>query len=105
MSTVLYEIHPEAQAEYENHLRFYAVRGFNLTTLEEFRAEIEDAFDKISASPLAYRLARKGSIVRRFGATKRFHFVIYFLKDDRLMPYILAVAHPSRRPNYWIHRT
>ena len=105
MNTVLYELHPEAQAEYEDHLRFYAVRGFKLTTLEEFRAEIEEAFETISMNPQTYRLVRKRGRQRRFGPTKRFHFIIYYVvKEDGITPYILAVTHPSRKPNYWIHR-
>jgi plasmid stabilization system protein ParE len=106
MNIMNYEIHPEAQAEYEDHLLFYAARAFTLTTLEEFRSEIEAAFEKISMNPLTFRLVRRRGRQRRFGPTQRFHFIIYYLvKDDGITPYILAVAHPSRKPNYWTHRS
>ncbi len=100
-----YELHPEAQAEYEDHLSFYALSGFKITTLEEFRAEIEEAFERIALNPLTYRLVRKWGKQRRFGPTKRFHFIIYYaVKEDGKTPYILAITHPSRRPNHWVHR-
>jgi plasmid stabilization system protein ParE len=106
MNTVSYEIHPEAQSEYEEHLLFYAARAFTLTTLEDFCSEIEAAFEEISMNPLTYRLVKRKGRPRRFGPTKRFHFVIYYaVKDDGITPYILAVAHPSRKPNYWTYRS
>jgi plasmid stabilization system protein ParE len=102
---VTYEIHPEAQAEYEDHLLYYAARGFTFTTLEDFRVEIETAFKEIAANPLTYRLVRKGGKQRRFGPTKTFRFIIYYaVRNDGQTPYILAVAHPSREPNYWTSR-
>ena len=82
MNTVPCELHPEAQAEYEDHLRFYAIRGFKLNTLEELRAEIEEAFETISMNPHTYRLARKRGRQRRFGPTKRFHFIIYYVVKE-----------------------
>src|ERR1035437_1730685 len=96
------DIHPEAQAEYEDHLRFYAAHSLSMTTLEDFRAEIEEAFKKIAANPLAYRFVRKGGRQRRFGPTKTFRFIIYYVvKNDGRTPFILAISHPSRKPNYW----
>jgi len=102
---VSYDIHPEAQAEYEDHLLYYAARGFTFTTLEDFRAEIEAAFEEIVANPLTYRLVRRNGKQRRFGPTKKFRFIVYYVvKSDGLTPYILAVAHPSREPDYWTSR-
>jgi plasmid stabilization system protein ParE len=102
---VKHEIHPEAQAEYEDHLLYYAARGFTFTTLEDFRAEIDAAFEEIGANPLTYRLVRKGGKQRRFGPTKTFRFIVYYvLKNDGITPYILAVSHPSRKPSYWTYR-
>ena len=99
------EIHPEAQEEYEEHLLYNAARGFTFTTLEDFRAEIEAAFAEIAANPLTYRLVKKGGKQRRFGPTKAFRFIVYYVvKNDGRTSYILAVAHPSREPNYWTYR-
>ena len=106
MNDVNYEIHPHAQAEYEDYLQFYAARGFTLTTLEDFRSEIETAFKRIMLNPLTYRLITKRGKRRRFGPTRRFKFIIYYtVRDDGITPYILAVTHPSRRPNYWAYRS
>ena len=100
-----HEIHPDAQAEYEDHLLYYAARGFAFTTLEDFRAEIEAAFAEIEANPLTYRVAKKGGRQRRFGPTRRFRFIIYYtVKNNGKNPFILAVTHPSREPNYWTYR-
>jgi plasmid stabilization system protein ParE len=106
MNTAKYEIHPDAQAEYEDHLQFYAARGFTLITLEDFRAEMEAAFAKIVMNPFTYRLVTKTGKRRRFGPTTRFKFIVYYtVKDDGITPYILAVTHPRRRPNYWSYRS
>ncbi len=102
---VSYEIHPEAQTEYEDHLLYYSARGFTLSTLDDFRAEIEGAFEAITANPLTYRLVRRDGRQRLFGPTKRFRFVVYYVvKNDGKTPFILAVAHPSREPGYWTYR-
>jgi len=50
------EIHPEAQAEYEAHLLYYALHQFSMTTLENFRLEVEEAFKQIASNPATYRL-------------------------------------------------
>ena len=105
MHIVSYKIHPEAQVEYEDYLRFYDASAFTVTTLADFQAEIEGAFEKITLTPLTYRLVKKNGRQRRFGPTKRFHFIIYYVINQEGSPYILAVTHPSRRPFYWIHRT
>jgi len=74
--------------------------------LEDFRAEIEAAFQEVATNPLTYRLVRKGGRQRRFGPTKTFRFIVYYaVKNDERTPYILAVAHPSREPSYWTYRT
>jgi plasmid stabilization system protein ParE len=98
------DIHPEAQAEYENSLLYYAACGYTLTTLESFRTEIEAAFAKIAANPLAYRLVKKTGKQRRFGPTKTFRFVIYYVVKNDGRTTVLAVAHPSRKPAYWTYR-
>jgi plasmid stabilization system protein ParE len=61
MNNVNYEIHPHAQAEYEDYLRFYAAREFTMVTLEDFREEIETAFKSIATNPLTYRLVPTSS--------------------------------------------
>lgn len=99
------DIHPEAQAEYEDHLLYYAAHGFAYTTLEDFRSEIDAAFAEIATNPLTYRMVKRSGRQRRFGPTKTFRFVIYYvIKSDGQTPYILALAHPSRKPNYWTYR-
>jgi plasmid stabilization system protein ParE len=93
MNNVNYEIHPHAQAEYEDYLRFYAARGFTMATLEDFREEIETAFKSIATNPLTYRLVTKRGKRRRFGPTKRFKFIIYYtVKATALYP----TSSPSR---------
>jgi len=73
--------------------------------LEDFRAEIEAAFEEIATNPLTYRLVRKGGKQRRLGPTKTFCFIVYYvLKNDGITHYILAVAHPGREPDYWTYR-
>lgn len=96
-------IHPEAQKELEEAADYFAEHALTPTTEADFRSEIRAAFTEITANPERFRLAVKGEPDRRFGPTKKFRYLIYYYErsSDVL---VLAVAHPGRRPRYWVGR-
>ena len=66
-----------------------------------FAAEVRTAFDKIEANPFDWP-AREKSGVWKY-PIDRFPFNVIYL-DRPGCVWIVAVAHTSRRPNYWRKR-
>jgi len=77
---------------------FYERR--NPTLGEVFLSTVEATLPKIQREP---ELGKPGRFGTRSWKTKRFPFrIVYLEQPDRL--WIVAVAHLSRRPDYWIRR-
>jgi plasmid stabilization system protein ParE len=64
-----------------------------------FLAELDDAVARIERSPLAFPLYLENT--RRFLLKKFPYFVVYRASQDGAV-LIVAVAHTSRRPGYWL---
>jgi len=97
MSFVL-EFLPEAAAEVECVTGDYEARTEGLGV--RFRAEVESACAAIVQHPLLWRL--------RLGGYRRvnlpgFPYYVAFVTDEQLA-LIIAVAHSSRRPDYFKNR-
>lgn len=93
-----YEFHPEAELEVLEAAARYdsAVPGLG----ERFGDEVERVIDLLLDSPGLG--ARVDGEIRHF-VLQRFPFsVIYVVARDVL--FILAVAHGSRGPGYWVSR-
>ena len=87
--------HPEALKEMVEAAIFYEEHQEGLGS--RFLDIIEDAFTKIAAHPTIWLADLQG---RRKYRIKRFpYLLIYTISEDAI--YILAVAHTSRKPNYW----
>ena len=82
-----------AECEFERSIDFYEAKRAGLG--QEFRATIEDSFQRIAENPEWFRKIRGD--VRRAVIARRFSFVIHFLVEaDRIV--ILSVFHTSREP-------
>jgi len=77
---------------------FYEDR--NPTLGEAFVSTVEATLPKLQRHPELGKLGRLGT---RSWKTKRFPFRIVYLEQPRRF-WIVAVAHLSRRPDYWIRR-
>ena len=96
MKTVAY--HRLAASELIKSARFYERR--NPTLGEAFLSVVEATVPKIERNP---EMGKPGRLGTRSWKTKRFPFrIIYLEQADRF--WIVAVAHMSRRPEYWIRR-
>ena len=87
-----------AASELIRSAQFYELR--NPTFGEAFLSSIEVTVGKIQRNPT---LGKLGPLGTRSWKTARFPFrIVYLEQPDRL--WIVAVAHLSRRPDYWIRR-
>jgi hypothetical protein len=96
---VSYEFHTAAEFEYLEAISFYELRrpGIGLAFLDEF----EGAMGIVTRSPGLYPIEMKPDIRRV--AMKRFPFSIIYRKTTSCVQ-VLAVAHQSRRPRFWLDR-
>lgn len=90
-----HEFHPEALAEYEAAIAYYAERDSSVA--RRFVAVVEDAIERIVQAPTRWRILDDD--VRRC-LTRVFPFgVLYSIEPDSVL--ILAFMHCSREPGYW----
>lgn len=89
------EIHPAARAEIIAAEAWYAARS--AAVAEDFLAELAAALDEIAEAPLAW--PQYAADARRF-VLRRFPFVMIF-RTEPGVALVVAVAHTSRRPDYW----
>ena len=94
-----YEFHTAAEFEYLEAIAFYELRrpGIGLAFLDEF----EGAMEIVTRSPGLYPIEMKPDIRRV--AMKRFPFSIIYRRATSCVQ-VLAVAHQSRHPRYWLDR-
>ncbi len=92
------EIHPAAQAEAEAAARYYAARSPRAAAA--YVAELDTAISEIERAP--HTLLQHVHGTHRI-LLKRYPFAIVFrLEEQRIL--IVAIAHGSRRPGYWVTR-
>jgi plasmid stabilization system protein ParE len=90
--------HEAAEEELLNEIGYLELRGKGLG--RRFFAEVQRAEKFISQFPESAEEIRPGIRKR---VLRKFHYsLIYSIEKDGLL--ILAVAHHSRRPGYWIAR-
>jgi len=90
--------HRLAASELIKSAEFYERRVRSLG--ESFLGAVDQAVLKIQGQPASGKAGKFGTRSRK---TKRFPFrIIYLDESDRF--WIVAVAHLSRRPNYWTSR-
>ena len=92
------EFHPEAMAELESSLAWYLERSPQAATA--FLASVRQSIANIERSPDRYACDAAG-----FRAIKlsKYPFQIIYRETNRGLR-VMAVAHTSRRPDYWRNR-
>ncbi len=97
------ELHPEARVEAREAARWYDGRQAELG--RELLAELDQVLARMVDFPESFpRWRRTGrfGVIRKASLTRFPYLVPYRVEEDRL--YVLAVAHASRRPLYWLGR-
>jgi toxin ParE1/3/4 len=95
-----YRYHPEARAEYQAAVAWYLARSRDAA--RGLVNVVDEGIHSIRERPLASPMWRGGPVHRR--VLRRFPYSLFFVVHDETTV-ILAVAHHSRRPGYWTHRT
>lgn len=93
------ELHEGAAADYDAAFDWYLQRSPDAA--RAFDAEFDRALDQIVRTP--QRWASGPYDTRRF-LLRRFPYLVIYRERDPDQVQILAVAHTSRRPNYWRDR-
>lgn len=92
---------PFAEAEIREYLRWYESESTGLG--DRLWGEIQTVVDLIAEHPLIGKaVPRTGGMIRRFPLRHFPFFLIYREWRDHLQ--IVALAHTSRKPNYWKDR-
>jgi toxin ParE1/3/4 len=92
-------VHEDADEEFRAAAVFYETRQTGLG--ETFLDRVAEGFNLILAQPLAGPLLFD-DFRRRF--TRQFPYsIVYRIESDRI--FVIAVAHWSRRPEYWKARS
>lgn len=98
------ELHPEARAELRSAALWYDERRPGLG--DEFISQISASLDRVRDAPESYPAwpgtRGAGSVIRK-ATIQRFPYVIAFERHEQHV-LVLAVAHASRRPLYWLTR-
>ena len=94
-----YEFHPAAEEEFLESVGFYESRvvGLGGTLIDEF----ESLANTISRSPTTWKVVAVPNI--RIAYFRLFPLSLIYRESSEGFQ-ILAVAHQSRRPRYWIER-
>ena len=95
-----YRFHREARAEYRAALAWYATRSIDAA--DGFADVIADSICGIRELPDAWprwlgKADVRARVVRRYP-----YSIMYVVRDQRIV--IIAIAHQSRRPGYWLSR-
>jgi plasmid stabilization system protein ParE len=85
-------LHEDADKEFKAGITFYESRQPGLG--DSFFQRVSEGFELILAQPLAGQILSDAFRRRQFP-----YSIVYRVESDRV--FVLAVAHWSRRPNYW----
>jgi toxin ParE1/3/4 len=92
------EFHPAARTELLTATDWYLERSSSAAA--EFVREVQHAVQRIAENPERYPLTRGGR--RRFVLLKFPFDLVYRILGEQVE--MIAVAHHSRRPGYWLPR-
>ncbi len=95
-----FRFHRAAQAEFNAALAWYAARS--LDAADDFADLIAAGIRSIRERPEAWPMW-PGRVGVRVRVLRRFPYsIVYVVREQHLV--IIAVAHQSRRPDYWLSR-
>src|SRR5271168_172066 len=99
MRTDSAEFHEEAAAEYDAAFEWYLERSPDSAL--EFDAEVDQGLKQIIQAPGRWAVGSHST--RRF-LLKKFPFILIYRERNSADIQVVAVAHTSRRPQYWNSR-
>ena len=100
MPTRAIDLHEEAAADYDAAFDWYLERSPDAA--RTFDTEFEHALGQIAQAP--GRWARGSYQTHRF-LLRRFPYLVIYREQSPNTIQVLALAHTSRKPDYWKYRT
>ena len=94
------EFHPHAHLDANEALTYYLARSQRAA--EGFVRELDRALDSIAKNPQHFGRFTEDDF-RACTVTRYPYQVVFRIEGDIL--YVIAIAHVSRRPEYWRNRT
>ena len=91
-------IHTEAESELWQAVDFYEERAPGLGL--DFEGEIRRIIASIQEAPKRYPKGKHGT---RRCVTPRFPYAVFYIELTEII-WVVAFAHTSRRPYYWVGR-
>lgn len=96
---MIHSFHPEAAAEYAEHVAFY--KSLRRELGQRFHKSVKTTMVNICERPFSYRIEYQPDI--RYVKVAGFSYhIIFRVIDDAVQ--VLAIAHYRRRPLYWLNR-
>lgn len=94
------ELHPAAERELAEAIDWYEAARAGLGA--RMHAAVDDVMSRIASTPELYTAWREDPRYRR-AVLQAFPYAIFYrVFDSRVV--VMAVAHTSRRPGYWLSR-
>jgi len=97
MNKLKVEIHPEAKIDFYAQIEYLASQDCSIETLYKFVFEIELASKAIEQNTHTWPLARASKRVRKYGPTKTFRYLVYYVVTENGTPRIIEYAGPGRQ--------
>jgi hypothetical protein len=97
------EIHAEAKIDFYAQIEYLAEQKCSVETLLKFIDEMEAASNTVGQNPLTWPLARPSKRMRKFGPTKTFRYLIFYVVLENGVARIIDYAGPGRLPR-WMER-
>jgi toxin ParE1/3/4 len=97
------QLHPLANAEAKDAAHWYEDKQIGLGV--SFLDRLQECYGKIRRSPQRFaklETVRLNADIRRCLLPRFPYLIVYEVHDDRI--HVLAIAHASRGPNYWLSR-
>ncbi|MEW6096011.1 MAG: type II toxin-antitoxin system RelE/ParE family toxin [bacterium] len=98
LEQIILDYHPEAINELIDAAQFYESRQATLGY--RFLDAVDSALESIKKNPSMWQADKLG---RRKCRVKKFPYLLIYKMSNKFA-YILAVAHTSRKPDYWKSR-
>jgi hypothetical protein len=94
------EIHAEAKIDFYAQIEYLAEQNCSIETLHRFLDEMEAASEAIGQNTFTWPFARPSKRVRKFGPTKNFRYLIFYVVLTDGTPRIIEYLGPGRQPRW-----
>jgi hypothetical protein len=88
------------KADFYAQIEYLAAQNCSIETLYRFIAEIESADKAIEQNTYTWPLAQPSRHVRKYGPTKTFRYLVYYIVTENGIPLIIEYSGPGRQARW-----